>query len=97
MRVPQGWREVDNNDDGFIDLWLVNTSDDASIVLTPVNSELQINSRIKSDLDVIKDFYLSYVKASNKNIIVGRRKRLSMPKISLKLSNMNTQASIKEM
>ncbi len=70
LRVPQGWREVDNNDDGFIDLWLVNSTNDASIVLTPFNSEAQLNSRVKSDLDVIKDFYLSYINASHKKIII---------------------------
>lgn len=67
LNIPQGWRKVDANDSGFIDLWLVNESNDASIILTPLSTTVKFNSRTQTDIAILKDLYLSYIYAGIKN------------------------------
>lgn len=72
IKLPQGWREVDANGQEFIDLWLVNKANDASISLTPLNTEMQINSRTETDLSIIKNLYLSFLKAGEGDLDIIR-------------------------
>ena len=72
LNLPAGWRLVDANDSEFIDLWLVDDSDEASINLLPVSGIIKTNAREKDSARKVKEYYLSFVKANSPNFILVR-------------------------
>ncbi len=61
INIPNGWREIEANGEAFADIWIVNESDELSIIFTPVTANIalsEVRGKQSNNLEPLLHIYI---------------------------------------
>lgn len=63
VNIPNGWRKIEANGNAFADVWMVDDSDEYSILFTPVNTDLTSSDIRRNRIEKLESIIQIYAES----------------------------------